>query len=295
MLTYFLHIATPIDYPEEYFYGLSLVVGAVVCWLLAGMLLLDPDNYIHTSVPRYLRSRRLTAVALLVFGLGFFLHWWFMPRYNNPLAASALSLAYFHIAGVLFSMSHTGLIDRHYLTHWVVIHNVSILILSLSIYGISVLLESQALQYVGFVIFFLHIDYLTWRFYLSFHRVYLQLGVYAEYLPNDTDRNMRWLFFSCYLIILFGIGGIIVTLLFPNDTLPFIILMFIGNVVFAYIYKSLDGFSSLAYEAEMTMEQCEAYLQTPEGRKEMQRYITKRNRRSLLSTIPMLSGFIKQW
>ena len=286
---------TPLDLSAEYFYSVSLLVGAVVNWVLAAMLFFDPDNFLYTETPRYLRSRYLTALSLLVFGLGFALHWWFMPRFSNPLAASALSLAYFHIGGTLLSMSHTGLIDRHYLTFQVAIRDVSVLILSVLVYAMSALLQSHTLLYIGFALFFLHIGFLTCKFYQSFHRIYLQLGNYANYLPNDTDRDMRFLFFSCHLIILFGIGGIAVTLLFPTDTRPFTLLMFVGVAVFGYIYKALDGFSALVFEAEVNLRKSEEYLHTDQGRKEIVIFRQKRHQLSWLTHFTLLSGFVKQW
>ena len=286
---------TPLDLSAEYFYSVSLLVGAVVNWVLAAMLFFDPDNFLYTETPRYLRSRYLTALSLAVFGLGFALHWWFMPRFYNPIAASALSLGYFHIGGTLFSMSHTGLIDRHYLNLKVVVRDVVLLLLSVIIYAVSALLQSHTLLYIGFGLFFLHIGFLTCKFYQSFHRIYLQLGNYANYFVNDTDRDMRWLFFSCHLIILFGIGGIAVTLLFPNDTLPFTLLMFVGVGIFGYIYKALDGFSALAYDSEVNLQKSEEYLSTEYGSREMKVFRQKRHKTSWLADFPLLSGFVKQW
>ena len=286
---------TPLDLSAEYFYSVSLLVGAVVNWVLAAMLFFDPDNFLYTETPRYLRSRYLTALSLAVFGIGFFLHWWFMPRFYYPIAASALSLGYFHIGGTLLSMSHTGLIDRHYLTFRVALRDVSVLILSVLVYGMSALLQSHTLLYIGFGLFFLHIGFLTCKFYQSFHRIYLQLGNYANYFVNDTDRDMRWLFFSCHLIILFGIGGIAVTLLFPNDTLPFTLLMFVGVGIFGYIYKALDGFSALAYDSEVNLQKSEEYLHTEQGRKEMKLFRQKRLQIFWLGDFPLFSGFVKQW
>ncbi len=287
--------ANPIEYSLEYFYSLSLFVGAVVCLLLAGLLLFDPDNDTYAFTPRYLRSRRLTALSLAVFGVGFFFQWLFMFKYTYLLAAHALSLIYFHVGGTLFSMSHTGLIDRHYLTPRVVIRDLAILIPSLGVYAASIWLASTILLYIGFALFFLHIGYLTWQFYRSFHRIYLQLGNYAEYCPNDSDRDVRWLFYSCHLIILFGIGGIAITLIFGDGVLPFIILISAGIFVFAYIYKALDGFGAEAYEAELNMQRSEQYLQTDEGKEEMKNFKRKRHLRSFLSDIPLLSGFVSQW
>jgi len=286
---------SPLEYPQVYYYSVSLLIGAVVNWLMAFFLAFDLDNFLYTETPRYLRARYLTALNLAIFGLGFFVQWWYMPRFTHPLSASALALAYFHIGGTLFSFSHTGLIDRHYLTRRVVVRDLTILFISLCVYAMASLLSSQTLLYVGFALFFLHCGSYVLAFYRHFHRMYLQLGTYAEYMPNDTDRNMRWLFFSCHLIILFGIGSIIITLMFPHSTLPYTLLMAAGIGVFAYIFKVLDNFRSLVFEAEEYLRQSEEYLSTDEGRQNLRLYAEKRRKNDPLLDFPLLSGFIRQW
>lgn len=260
------------SYSQEYFYGLSLFVAAVVNLVLAGLLLFDPNNYLYTETPRYLRSRRLTGLALAVFGVGFLLHWLFMPHFTHLLAGKALSFSYFHIGGVLFSMSHTSLIDRHYFTRRIVVRDISLLLFSLIIYWLSAWLANPTLTYLGSALFFLHIGYLTWTFYNRFYHIYQQLGNYAEYLPNDIDKEVLWLHYSCHLIIAFGIGGMLCTVLFHDSTTPFTILLFVGILVFAYIYKTLDNFSIIVSEADDYLLKSEEYLQTEEGRQEMLRF-----------------------
>jgi len=267
-------LTTPsIEYTQEYFYGVSLIVAAIANLLMAGMLHFDSNNYLYTNSPNYLRSRRLTSVALAVFGIGFLLHWWFMPHYTNRLAATALSLSYFHIGGVLFSMSHTSLIDRHYLTRRVVVRDVTLLLLSLMIYWGSVVLSSPILSRVGFGIFFLHITHLTAVFYHSYYRINKQLDNYAEYLPNDADREVRWLLYSCHIIILFGIGSNVFSMVFQNYTWPFSVLLTVAVGVFGYIYKALDSFGIIAYDMELLMQQSDEYNQTEQGRQ----HLLKRN------------------
>jgi len=247
------------EFTGEYFFGVALIVAASVNIVLAGMLLFDSNNYLYDETPRYLRSRRLTGMALAVFGLGFLLHWLFMPHFNNLLVSKALSFTYFHIGGVLFSMSHTSLIDRHYLNRRVVVRNASVLIISLAIYWINVFIGNMALTYVGSALFFLHIGYLTWVFYSHFHRIYKQLGSYADFRPNNTDHEVLWLHYSCHLIIAFGIGGMLCTVVFHDSTLPFTILLIASVGVFSYIYKALDSFGFIASEADANILDSEEY------------------------------------
>jgi len=247
------------EYSETYFFGVSLLVAAVLNLVLAGMLWFDSNNYIYTETPRYLRSRRLTGLSLMVFGLGFLLHWLFAPHFTHLLAGKALSFSYFHIGGVLLSMSHTSLIDRHYLTRQVVVRDVIVLLVSLTVYWTNARIADTSLTYVGSALFFLHIGYLTWQFYSHFIRIYRQLKKYADYMPNDTDHEMLWLHYSCHLIVAFGIGGMLCTVVFHDATLPFTLLLFAGIFVFSYIYKALDSFGAIAREAEENLKESEEY------------------------------------
>lgn len=249
-----------IEHTEEYFYDVSLIVAAVLNFVLASMLLFDSNNYLYAETPRYLRSRRLTGLSLIVFGVGFLLHWLFMPHFTNLLAGKALSFSYFHIGGVLFSMSHTGLIDRHYFTRRVVVRDVVVLLVSLIVYWANAWIADTTLTYLGSALFFLHIGYLTWVFYSRFIKIYYQLGMYADYKPNDSDHEVLWLHYSYHLIITFGIGGMLCTVLFHDATLPFAILLLMGVAVFSYIYKALDSFGVIASEIEGNLQETEEFM-----------------------------------
>lgn len=249
-----------IVHTEAYFFDVALIVAAVLNFVLAAMLLFDSNNYLYAETPRYLRSRRLTGVSLIVFGVGFLLHWLFAPHFTNLLAGKALSFSYFHIGGVLLSMSHTGLIDRHYFTRRVVVRDAAVLLVSLTVYWINAWIADTTLTYLGSALFFLHIGYLTWVFYSRFNKIYRQLGKYADYKPNDTDHEVLWLHYSCHLIIAFGIGGMLCTVLFHDAILPFAILLVMGVAVFSYIYKALDSFGVIASEIEGDLQESEEYM-----------------------------------
>ena len=283
-------ISPHIEYAEEYFFSVSLIVAAVVNFVLAFMLLFDSNNYLYTETPRYLRSRRLTGFSLMVIGAGFLLHWWFMPHFTNLLLGKALSFSYFHIGGVLLSMSHTSLIDRHYLNRRVAWRDVMVLLVSLMVYWINAFIGNLTLTYLGSTLFFLHIGYLTYVFYSHFLRIYRQLGSYADYKPNDTDHEVLWLHYSCHLIIAFGIGGMLCTLVFHDATLPFTILLCLGVFVFTYIYKTLDSFSVVASEAEGNLLQSEEFIQSEDAPQEEKRKILL-----IPDDVHEIKGRVEQW
>lgn len=289
-------LVTPLEYSQEYFYGLSLLLGAVVNFVLSALLVFDPENFeVYVETPRYLRSRYMTALSLTLFGIGFVLHWWFMPRLTHPYIASALTLAYFHAGGVLFSMSHTGLVDHRYLTSKVVARDVTILLIGEGLYALTAMTESLALLHVGFALFFLHIGFLTCVFYRHFHRMYQLLGSAAEnWIPNESDHNIRWMFFSCHLIIGFGIGSEVITALFPHDTWPFTLLMFVSIPVFTYIYKALENYRAFVEEVDRNIAVAEDYIESDWGHRYHPKYLLKRSQLNPLSRLPWLSGFFRQ-
>ena len=73
------------------------------------------NNYWYHDYGVYHRSRRLVALTYVIFGIGFLLHEHFEWRTSWPAAATALSLTYFHCAGVFFGWSHTSLLNPLYL------------------------------------------------------------------------------------------------------------------------------------------------------------------------------------
>ena len=83
---------------ELQIYDLTLLIVGILNLAMAVGLL--ANNHAYRNYPVYRRSRCFTAVFFAVFGIGMLLHYHFQWRLSYPLLATALSVSYFHIAGV---------------------------------------------------------------------------------------------------------------------------------------------------------------------------------------------------
>ena len=68
-----------------------------------------------------------------------------------------------------------------------------------------------------------------------------------------TNGNMssfvRWLQLCCDLIILFGIGGVALTGMFPHALWPYIVLCWLSPLMFGYIVYSLSKYGDVVEDA----------------------------------------------
>lgn len=239
---------------EQGLYHITLLIAAAAN-VVMGCSLLDGNSSYHDYIV-YRRSRLFTALCYLIFAAGFVAHSQLGWRTEWPVGASALSVSYFHVAAVLFGWSHISLLNPSYLTHRVVVRDISILTVGLIAYWTTALLTpSGEVGKGGFLIFFAHALYISYIFYSTLIRV----RPLTKRLPQ-SDGNARWwtdenrsgvivfqrsIRISCHLIVIFGLGSIVVTAAFPTGQWPYIILMTLGIAVFCYIYYALTNYGSV--------------------------------------------------
>ena len=225
-------------------YDLSLlIVGALDLAMAIGLLV---NNYAYRHYPVYHRSRVLTAVFFAVFGIGLLLHYHFHWRQTCPPMAMALSLTYFHIAGVAITWSHTSLLNPRYLSRRVVARDVAFLIIGLSAYWLTT---------VGVYIFLLHATLMTYDFYSTYY--HLNRHSFPTLGEVGGRAIFRWMLLSCHLIIFFGIGSIVFTYLLPTAVWPYSVLLCVGGLVFIYIYYSISEYGTVIDSATNAVEDAE--------------------------------------
>ena len=234
---------------ELQLYHLSLLVVGVSNLAMALGLLLSIYAYRH--YPIYRRSLVFTALFFAVFGVGILLHWHFQWRLSYPLLATALSASYFHIGGVLITWSHTSLLNPRYLGPKVVLRDVVILTVGLASYWLIATRSSLLTLHASLLIFLFHAVWMSVDFYITYYRVRRRLIVMKL---GSIGIFMRWMLRSCHLIILFGIGSIVFTSLFPRDVWPYTILLCVGGLVFVYIYYSISEYGSVIDSATNATE-----------------------------------------
>jgi hypothetical protein len=176
-----------------------LVVGVVNIAMATGLLM---NNYTYRHYPVYHRSRMLTAVFFAVFGIGLILHYHYHWRQACPPLATALSLTYFHIAGVAVTWSHTSLLNPRYLSRRVAARDIAFLAIGIPTYWLTAMFNVPGSMFI----FLLHAVWMTYDFYTAYYRIRHRLrGIQSS---TQHARCFRWMLLSCHLIIAFGIGSI---------------------------------------------------------------------------------------
>ena len=220
-----------------------MIVGGLDLAMAIGLLV---NNYAYRHYPVYHRSRVLTAVFFAVFGIGLLLHYHFHWRQTCPPMAMALSLTYFHIAGVAITWSHTSLLNPRYLSRRVVARDVAFLIIGLPAYWLTT---------VGVYIFLLHATLMTYDFYSTYY--HLNRHSFPTLGEVGGRAIFRWMLLSCHLIIFFGIGSIVFTYLLPTAIWPYSVLLCVGGLVFIYIYYSISEYGTVIDSATNAVEDAE--------------------------------------
>lgn len=262
---------------EYYYYGLSAMIYITTCWVYAVIrwfhtcnvpkercaYILVYNNILFSRYKVYLQARQLVALCYVVFAIGFLLHAHFEWRTSWPAAASALSVSYFHIGGVLFGWSHTSLMRPDYLTRRVIARDLIILIIGLAAYWTAAAARLSICN-LQFSIFFAHASMIVYTFY----RTYFQMRRNVMLMPTDGNSPHWWtpevkrtvlnghhsFMISCYLIVIFGIGSIVVTAAFPHQTAPYTVLLCMGVAVYCYIFYSLAAYGNVIDAATWAIE-----------------------------------------
>ena len=247
---------------ELQFYHTVLVLAAAVNFLIAVVLVHNNVDYHNYDV--YRRARLLTALCYTIFAAGFLMHAHFEWRTSWPAAASALSVSYFHAAAVLFGWSHTSLLRPDYLTQKVIFRDLAFFLVGIICYWTAVVNFSLFVFHFSLLIFFLHAAYIAATFYHTSFQVRHSL----EQRSTDDNAPSWWtdeakhtildfhrsFMVGAHLIILFGIGGIIVTAAFTKQVWPFTALLIMGIAVFIYIFYSLTEYGHVIEAATNATE-----------------------------------------
>ncbi len=222
---------------SQQLYHFCLLISGFVNLLMAFGLLYSSSDYAYYHI--YRRSCRLTALSLAVFGIGFLLHHQLEWRYRWPEAATALSVTYFYVGGMLLSWSHTSLLKPDYM-HWsVVLRDMVTMSAGACCLWTGVTTDSSVLLDLGIIVFLVHVAILSYIFLRTYYHVSRQL---VDMQFGSIAVFVKWMIRSCYLIIGFGLGCIVMTALLPRALWPYTILLCVGNLVFIYIYYCITQY-----------------------------------------------------
>ena len=228
------------------FYQLSLIVTGIIN-VLMGIYLLR-GNHRFTKYPVYRMARIATIIWVISFGIGYLLHALFLWRFTWPTAASALSVTYFHLAAICFSWGYTGLLNPHYLTKRIKVFDIFYYIVGLICYWTVALLWKRAPLYtiLSFCIFFAYAVRAAFIFYRTYNLVSLRL---LKMSMGNMLSFVHWMQMCTDLIVLFGIGSVVITAIFPTETWPYVLLLVAGVGMFAYMVYSIEKYGEVIDEA----------------------------------------------
>lgn len=253
-------------------YNITLVMCLLVN-AFAGVLLILQSFFQHRH-PNYKRALICTGLMLWVFAAGFVLHLVFHWRTDDPVLASALTITYFHICGILISWSHIGLVDPFYPSWRIYVRDVAILALAVPCYWLVADASLSWLRHVGYVVGVGHIVWLCATFYRKYYSM-------RRSLPEvTTDTHIRhltkFMVISCHLIVAFGIVGSIVAALTPTEEWPMTLLLGAGAVVFAYIALTLLFYQDVLEPASNAIEDIALMKHSPSYAEFMHKVMNKK-------------------
>jgi len=245
---------------EFLLYQLSLVLAAVANLAMALGLMGHQKKY--ARYPVYYRARLLTILWLVVFAVGYLIHFSFRLRTNWPSAASALTVSYFHWGAICFCWGYIPLLNPDHLTRKRVIADSVIYVIGLIGYWTVALLWKEApwATLVSYSVFFAFCAYNVVLFYKTYNRVSFRL-VKMSY--GNVSGFVRWMQASCDLILVFGIGSVAITAMFPTDFWPYTLLEVVGTLVYAYIVYSLSHYGTVIETASRATENVAAAENMP--------------------------------
>lgn len=254
---------------EQQLYHIVLLLAGGVNLLIAVVLLYN--NVWFRNYDVYRRARQLVALCYVIFALGFALHAHFEWRTSWSAAATALSVSYFHIGGVLLGWSHTSLLRPDYLTKKVVARDLIILVVGLTGYWTAVATSSLFTLHFSLLIFFAHATFIAYTFYNTYNKVRRSI----MRMPADSKAPAWWtpetkrtvlnghhsFVISAHLIVFFGIGSIVVTAVFPSQITPYTALLCMGIAVYCYIFYALTEYGNVIEAATCATEDAEERTQ----------------------------------
>lgn len=224
---------------EQKIYVATLVITGLANILMGAFLLKGNRAFCQQRI--YHRTRLLTILWLIIFGIGYILHAFLRWRYTWPTAASALTVSYFHIGALCFNWGYIPLLDKNYLTKRIVVRDLAIYFVGLIGYWTVALLRQDAPLLVSlvFCFFFGYAALTVFTFYRAYNLVSLRL---RQMTSGNVMGFIRWMQVCCDCIVLFGISSVAITAIFPNDIWPFVLLLVSGVWMFAYIAYSLHKY-----------------------------------------------------
>lgn len=241
-----------------------LYIAGVCNVVYASLLFLRAFRKEFRPYSSYRRAVACSAIAMLVFGLPYFIHAIFSVRLLMPILATVIGLTSFHIGAALFAYSYIAMLTPQWLTVRRTVVNVVLTVIGVITYWSTALyafLEMFVYDTTGkefmngwpdipfwiYIPFFIHASYLAFRTY----ELYIKARKTDPAATQNTLRPfVEALPKSVHLIVLCGIGSIVLYCIFPEGIILYTILMFVAYFAFYYIYCALTNYGKYLLEKE---------------------------------------------
>ena len=233
-------------YEFSLFIALPLMLFFGFYFLLAKI----PEKVIFGN---YLRSRRITGIALLLLAANYSVHFFFGIRFKNANAAILMNLSTYFLCYWLFSSALTTLLDRFYITKrrlrthislWVIFSILSCIVLLLlpggTLQTTALFALAAWLVIYGFV--------LARRLILAYNRA---IRIFNETYSDDIGAYIKWLSIFTWWAVIFGVGCGLLTFL-PDK---YVYIWILSSIPFyGYLFYSYQNYMIFDEQVERTLE-----------------------------------------
>jgi len=223
---------------NDVFYKDVLLAGVGVCFAL-GLCMLFYTSPKQNNARHFARCRIWTALGILVLGVMWLIHLLFDPRNSSQHLAGAVNVSCYAFMFDLFEMAYCTSINPSYVTRRVVINDLCFTALVLAFEWIGVGIGGYlgvGLAIVGEVMVGLVYIWLGHTFMKMYIR---SMRNSSEYLADDVESSVSWLWKSLVCIILAALGSAALALA-PKSWVGFQVLA--GIVLVFYIFFAVTNF-----------------------------------------------------
>lgn len=224
-------------------YNALLYISGVSNLIFAVILTIRAYTRKYIGHNGYKRACIIASFSIVIFGIGFLLHAVYNPRIFCPPVASALSISYYHICGVLFGLSYLTLMKPRFVTRKSVLINAAVLVAGLIgyWYPLTQTLNPSPTWNLAYLIFLAHTGTLAVLFYLYFNKIKNKNKTKSiSFLVPFINYSSK----SSHAFIAMGLGTGLLYAIFPDTVIIYVILMIIAYYLFYYIFKSYYYYSN---------------------------------------------------
>jgi len=217
------------------FYQAILYIGCISNIILAGFLVCKAANKKFSTHRNYQHTVFVAAIGYVVFGIGFLLHALYQPRIAYPQIATAVSMTYSHIGGVLFGYCYLSLVSERLRSKKFIAISLFALILSLIAYWypFTHTLKPSPRWQLAYLAFFIQTIAMIILFVIEYFKLRKKEDKESIKLMELIDS----LLVSLYIVATCGIVCSFTYFIFPDSLFLLGTVMILAYYAFYIIYR----------------------------------------------------------